>query len=239
MPIFTFLIAHTETMMSKILTSLIVAACCSLLPATAQNSERSRWFDYDRSTYYSVRLGVNAPNLFFRGTCGPEARAFAGLNIAMLWGRQLGQGVPLFFETGLMYTEKGSKVKATLDDQRMTFNLKYLEIPLVFKYKVGVGFDDLTVQPFFGGFVALGVAGKTKLYDEHVKVNSFASGRFRREDAGLRMGCGLAYQNFYFDLSYDVGLANIARGNFSAYDYDDFDSKVRTGTFTASVGIEF
>ncbi|MCM1107514.1 MAG: PorT family protein [Clostridium sp.] len=225
--------------MSKFLTSFILFVCLNLLPTIAQDNNRSRWFDYDRSTYYGVRLGVNAPNLYFRSMDRPDARALAGLNVAGVWGTQLGRGVPLFFETGLMYSEKGSKVKATAQDQRMTFNLKFLEIPLVFKYKVGLGIDDLSIQPFFGGFVALGMGGKTKLYDEHNKVTSFGSGRFRRCDGGFRLGCGLAYQNFYFDLSYDVGLANIARDSFSAYNYDDFDSKIRTGTFTACVGIDF
>lgn len=225
-------------MTSRILSLLAAAVCC--LPSGAQTrGERSRWFDYDRSTYYGVRLGVSAPDLYFRHMARPDARAFAGLDVAVVWGTQLGSGVPLYFETGLTYAEKGAQVKATAEDQRMTFELKYIELPLVFKYKAGLGIDDLSLQPFFGGYVALGAGGKTKLYDEHAKAGSFGSGRFRRGDGGLRLGCGLSYQNFYFELSYDVGLANIARGNFPYYGYDDFDSKVRTGTFAARVGIDF
>ncbi|MDE7379305.1 MAG: PorT family protein [Paraprevotella sp.] len=225
-------------MRSRILTLLTAAVCC-LSSGAQTRSERSRWFDYDRSTYYGVRLGVGAPDLYFRHMTRPDARAFAGLGVAAVWGIQPGSGVPLFFETGLMYVEKGAQVKATADDQRMTFSLRYIELPLVFKYKASLGIDDLTLQPFFGGYVALGAGGKTKLYDEHAKVCSFGNGLFRRGDGGLRLGCGLSYQNFYFELSYDVGLTNIARDDFPHYGYDDFDSKVRTGTFAACIGIDF
>lgn len=233
--------------MKRRLITIIATYICMMLvlPAAgrAQNTgeriERSRWFDYNRSLYYGVRLGVNAPQLFFRHMGSIERSSKAGLGVGLVIGRQLGQGVPLFFESGLLYNEKNVKAEATRETQPVTFGLRYLEIPLAFKYKIKTGFDDFSVQPFFGGFIACGVGGKMKLYDERIKVNSFSASRLRRFDAGLRLGCGVAFQNFYFEFSYDIGLCDIAGKECSLYKYDDFDSSIRTGCFSATVGIDF
>lgn len=209
-----------------------------VLPSVIR-AQNSRWFDYDRSLYYGVRLGINAPQLFFKHMGSVERSSKAGLGVGLVIGRQLGQGVPLFFESGLLYSEKNIKAEATREEQPITSSLRYLEMPILFKYKVGTGFDDLSVQPFFGGFIACGVGGKMKFHDERVKVNTFSDSRFKRFDAGLRLGCGMAFQNFYFEFSYDIGLCNIAGKDCVLYDYDDFDSSIRTGCFSATIGVDF
>ena len=67
----------------------------------------------------------------------------------------------------------------------------------------------------------------------------------RAFDAGIRLGCGLAYTNFYFEARYDIGLYNIATDNFEKdnlnkhYGYDSFDDNIHTGCFSLIVGVEF
>ena len=135
---------------------------------------------------------------------------------------------PQISETGLYYTEKGGKKK--LDDgKKMTYDLNYLEVPLTVKYAYPID-DHFSIQPFAGGYLACGVGGKIKNYREREADPSFSSDRFKRFDGGLRLGCGVAYDMFYADLTYDVGLANIC--------HDEFDTS-HNGCLTLNFGVNF
>ena len=88
----------------------------------------------------------------------------------------------------------------------------------------------MSIQPVLGGYVACGVGGKIKNYGDRVATSSFSSDCFKRLDGGLRLGCGMAYDLFYADLTYDIGLANIC--------HDEFDSS-HNGCLTLSIGVNF
>ena len=152
---------------------------------------------------------------------------------------KLGEGLPFFLETGLVYTEKGTEIKETEDAGFRKTTLRYLEIPIVLKYKIDTSADDFTVQPFFGGYLAVGVGGEVKDYAERTKYSPFGSSRYKHFDAGLKVGCGIAFQNFYFSMGYDIGLFNIAGKNYTEYHYDNFDGRIRTGNFTMTLGVDF
>lgn len=154
--------------------------------------------------------------------------AQTGLNVGAVVGIALSDRAPVFFETGLYYTEKGGKKK--LDDgKKMTYDLNYLEVPLTVKYAYPID-DHFSIQPFAGGYLACGVGGKIKNYREREADPSFSSDRFKRFDGGLRLGCGVAYDMFYADLTYDVGLANIC--------HDEFDTS-HNGCLTLNFGVNF
>lgn len=154
--------------------------------------------------------------------------AQTGLNVGAVVGIALSDRAPVFFETGLYYTEKGGKKK--LDDgKKMTYDLNYLEVPLTVKYAYPID-DHFSIQPFAGGYLACGVGGKIKNYREREADPPFSSNRFKRFDGGLRLGCGVAYDMFYADLTYDVGLANIC--------HDEFDTS-HNGCLTLNFGVNF
>lgn len=111
----------------------------------------------------------------------------------------------------------------------MTYDLNYLQIPAVLKYKYDVD-DHLSIQPQFGGYFAVGVGGKIKNFAEREAQSSFRSDNFRRLDGGLRIGCGIGYDMFYADLTYDIGLANIC--------HDSFD-KSHNGALLLNFGVNF
>ncbi len=200
----------------------------------------SRWRDYKKNSYFGLRFGLNIPTIRYKGT-GGEARTnpLPRFHVGLIYGNKLGNGLPFFLESGLVYTEKGAEIEATAEYEFKKCNMRYLEIPITLKYKVNTNADDFTVQPFFGGFMAFGVGGTTKLYDSRIKIDPFGSDRYKRFDAGLRIGCGIAYQNFYFEMGYDIGLFNIAGQKYSEYHYDDFDGHIRTGNLTMSLGVDF
>lgn len=200
----------------------------------------SRWRDYKRRSYFGLRFGLNIPTLRYKGTGGlAQTSPLPRYHIGLLYGQKLGDGLPFFMESGLIYTEKGAELEVTEEIGMRKCNLKYLEIPILLKYKQDTNVNDLTVQPFFGGFMAIGVGGETKDYSNRTKFSPFGSSRYKRFDAGIRLGCGLAYQNFYFEMGYDIGLFNIAGRHYADYHYDNFDGRIRTGNFTMSLGVDF
>ncbi len=151
-----------------------------------------------------------------------------GLNVGVVAGIALSDYQPFYLEGGLYYIEKGGSKKLETG-KKMTYDLNYLEIPVVFKYKYNVD-PHFSIQPQVGGYFATGVGGKIKNYQNRQAENSFSEDYFRRLDGGIRIGCGVAYDLFYADLTYDIGLANIG--------HDVFD-KTRNGGLQLNVGVNF
>lgn len=226
----------------------IMAMTCAALamPATAQNYRNSRYYNHNtgrldynnrscrgdyasRDAYYGFRIGpafttVNSDNQFLDG-----GKAQTGLNVGFAAGFGLTNRAPLYMETGLYYTEKGGKnTKGGLD---YTYNLNYIEVPLTVKYIYNID-RNISIQPFFGGYLACGVGGKIKDFNNREAYNSFSDDdyAFKRFDGGLRMGVGVGLDMFYADLTYDLGLANIG--------HDNFDES-HNGALMLNIGVNF
>ena len=217
----------------------------TVMPASAQSYRNSRYYNrntgrLDYSQRNHSRYGNYASNPFYVGfRVGPSFSSVisdnhefdggstkTGLNVGVAAGFGVSPYIPLFFESGLYYTEKGGKGK---DDFK--FSLNYLEVPFVLKYIHN--FDrSFSIQPFFGGYVAAGVGGKIKDYYYHESYSAFGDDmdQFKRFDGGLRMGVGIQYDLFYADLTYDLGLSNIG--------HDDFDD-TKNSALMLNVGIIF
>jgi len=135
--------------------------------------------------------------------------------------------VPLCFESGIYYVEKGGS--SSTSGSRFTYGLNYLEVPFVLKYDLPIG-GSASLQPFFGGFAALGVGGKIKDYGQREAFSSYESGYFRRGDIGLRLGCDLGVGVFNVGVSYDLGLANVGQ---------DYFDNTRTGCLSLVCGVTF
>lgn len=176
--------------------------------------------------YGGLRLGLSVAHVWSDAAALDGRSPMAGLNVGMAFG-MLVTG-PLDFETGLYYIGKGGKSGGNAHGD-FTYDLDYFEVPFVLKYNCFLS-PELAVQPFFGGFVSLGIGGKIRDYDNRQAFSSFSEGCFRRGDAGLRIGCGLAARMFYLEAAYDIGLANIGR--------DDFD-RTRSGCLALSIGFNF
>lgn len=219
---------------------IMMAMLMAVIPSTAQNYKHSKYYnqktghlDYGfnnkgTDTYYGIRIGPG-----FSYVTSDDSRLDGGdwqtgLNVGVVAGFPLTYSDPLYLETGLYYIEKGGK-KSLGGGKKMTYDLNYLEIPVVVKYKYEID-DDLTIEPFAGGYFAAGVGGKIKNFAEREAQSSFRSDNFRRLDGGLRIGCGIGYDMFYADLTYDIGLANIC--------HDTFD-KARNRAVMLNFGVNF
>lgn len=216
------------------------------MPATAQSYYESRYYnhcsgrlDYGGSNswldsgemYYGLRIG---PSFSKVNSDDPELDGGnwqTGLNLAVIMGIPLTNEMPLYIETGLAYTEKGGKKKVTSLEgkKKMTYDLNYLEIPIVLKYVCDID-GHFTLQPYFGGYLACGISGKIKNYGERKAFNSFSDDAFQRFDGGLRFGIGAGYEMFYADLAFDLGLSNIC--------HDMFDTS-HNRSLTLNFGVNF
>lgn len=211
--------------MNRILTLILLVALATPSFAQFNGGKRSRFNHNNTEHYYGLRLGVNSAVLN-SDQVEFDMNARAGLAFGAVYGLQLANSTPLWIEAGLMYSEKGGKTN--IQGEKVTCRLTYLELPVVVKYGFDVA-DDLYIQPFLGGYFALGLGGKVKDYATRTSESSFS--RVNRPDAGIRLGCGLEYQMFYAEVGFDFGLVNINKRN-------DFDA-VRNQSLFFNIGINF
>ncbi len=192
-------------------------------------SSRSQdgWGDYGRGKYFGVRLGLAVASVHSDDPLLDGGGRQSGLDLGFVAGVQLGNAVPICLESGLQYVQKGGK--GYNEGTKFTYDLNYLEVPVVIKYKYFFD-ENMAIQPFFGGFFSCGVGGKIKNFEERNTQHSFSRSQFQRVDGGLRVGCGFSYSSLYLDMSYDIGLANIG--------HDAFETS-RTGCFYVTIGVDF
>ncbi len=220
--------------MKKLFTIIILlAATLQCVDAQVYRSHRNTRYrtghvDYNRNRGFSGRGFYRSvqPDQYFGLRIGPAftnvssddaylggGNMQTGLNVGFVWGKALTYSEPLYFETGFNYTEKGGK--SDIAGNKFTYDLNYLTLPFTLKY-IWTPDGDFTVQPFFGGYLGCGVAGKIKDFGDRAAYESFSDTQntFRRFDGGLKFGCGVGYDMLYAEIAYELGLANISHDSF-------------------------
>ncbi|MBR6591524.1 MAG: PorT family protein [Prevotella sp.] len=197
------------------------------IPAMAQSYMTTEDYKKEYLYYYGLRLGMNLSTVSSDDSYLDGGDIQAGLNIGALVGFQLSPQAPVYLESGLFYTEKGGKGKN--QGKKFIYNLNYLEVPVVIKYKFDVD-GDFSVHPFAGGYMAWGIGGRIKNYGDRETYKTFCEDNFKRFDGGIRLGCGFEYQILYGEMAYDLGIANIG--------HDDFGSS-KNGCFSINFGVNF
>ena len=179
------------------------------------------------NAYYGLRIGMGISTILSNDHSLEGGTTRTGLNLGMAAGFQVAPSTPLYIETGLYYIEKGGERDR---DESLTYNLNYMEVPLLIKYQIGID-SNTSVQPFCGVYAALGVSGKKKDYMQRTASDAFeGADGFKRYDGGLRLGCGLQVSHLYGEVGYDLGLADIGH---------DFFDRAHTSCIFASIGVNF
>lgn len=181
------------------------------------------WHSY----YFGLRMGLNASHVASDSPILDGSGVKSGLNLGFAAGTQVTYRAPLFLESGLYYSKKGGKSGS--GNNKLTYSLNYLEMPLIIKYKHFVG-NQMSVQPYAGCYLALGIDGDIKNYGSRTTFSSYEDDYFKHFDGGLKIGCGVGFNMLYVDASYDIGLANVGK--------DTFDD-AHTGCFTLNIGVNF
>ena len=205
--------------MKRLIAAIFVMAFT--LPMFAQYGHRyggrpvtttsSTYRSHRNAAYYGLRLGAAFSTVNSDDPRLDGGKTQTGLNLGLVAGFQLHNASPVYFETGLFYTEKGGK--GNYDGKKFTYGLNFLEVPLTVKYVIEVD-RPFSVQPFFGGYLACGISGKIKDFGDRMAYSSFDNDGFKRFDGGLRLGCGAQYDIIYAELAYEFGLSNICDDYF-------------------------
>lgn len=182
------------------------------IPSAAQIYRRYESNRYNRAGsehYFGLRLGLNLSSIS-SNDIDLDFDYLAGLYLGGAYGIQLSYRAPVWLELGLGYSEKGGLTH--IDGYKMKYRLCYLQAPITMKYNIDVG--DLSLQPFLGGYLSVGIAGKVKNYQTRDGSQSTYD-YFRRFDGGLRLGCGAEFHMIYLELGFDFGLANVNKDDFA------------------------
>lgn len=214
-------------------TIIIILSLMLILPAVAQRpryhvpypqrrpstyvytNHRPSYGDYHHWTghnYFGLRVGMALSNVSSDDAYLDGRGMTSGVSMGIVTGLQVARDAPVYFETGLSYTEKGGR--GHYNGGKFTYGLNYIEVPLTLKYDYQTG-GDVGIQPFIGGYMACGVGGKVKDFGMRQAVSSFDDDFFRRFDGGLRIGCGLEFSHLYAEVAYDFGLSNICHDTFN------------------------
>lgn len=140
----------------------------------------------------------------------------------------------MFVESGLYVTTKGAKWKE--GSEKNTFNLTYLQLPILYSYKYNLG-NDLMLNGKIGPYLAVALSAKDKYKDSEYPDDDETTKGFGKDktglkafDAGLQIGIGASKGRYSLGLNYEIGLANI-----SAFT----DDKTHTGCFNITLGYNF
>ncbi len=220
--------------------ALMLSAAAAMAQGDYSDGGRySRTFGrHEMPLYFGVRIGpafafVNSDDPMLNGGSMKTGLSFGGVV-----GVQIARETPLYAETGLTFVQKGGRGYVDMTDlngnpyrAKFTFNLGYLQLPIVVKYSFDMD-EHISLQPYLGGYFSLGVGGKIRNFKDRQAYGSFTNDdhTFRRFDGGLRFGCGFSYDLAYIEIGYDFGLANIGR--------DDFDT-THNGCLFLNLGVNF
>ncbi len=167
-----------------------------------------RYYREGRNIYYGLRLGLNLSYISSEDI-ELDTDCLAGLYLAGVIGIQLSPQAPILLEVGLAYSEKGGIRRN--EGYKVRYRMNSILMPIVAKFNVDI--KKFRLQPFFGGYLAIGAAGKIKDYQTREMQSTY--NLFKRFDGGLRLGCGVEYQLLYLEAGMDFGLANINKDNFN------------------------
>lgn len=218
--------------MKKLFTAIVAALVA--LPSFAQFS--SGGFELDKENlYFGARIGLSLSGISGDSYQKPEnpgnpyrtdiSGFKAGLTLGGVIGLRLSSTTPVFLESGVYYTQTGGKK----DD--ITVNMNCIEIPVLVKYGVKVA-DEIAVLPFFGPYFSHGFTGKTKQPKsfngstesgnesiDTYKQSHAITGGLKRNEMGLKIGCGAEYNKLYLEIGFKYSLTNSAKGSDHEYDF--------------------
>lgn len=132
-----------------------------------------------------------------------------------------------YLETGVYFVTKGVKLRGDIGSSaekthwKQTFNMQYLELPLLATYKIEL-VSDTKIFFNIGPYVGYGIGGKASILNDYVnldnavnkdKLDIFGDNRMKEIDFGLKFGLGLEFEKFTFGWSYEFGLIDVEHKN--------------------------
>ncbi len=176
-------------------------------------------FMYANAQHIGIKGGLNLAKMRFEaGNIDWDTNTLTSFQLGLVGEFEITS--PIYFNTGLLFTQKGSKISVFGAITKIPVN--FLEIPLNVAYKYDLGEAKIYGQA--GPFIGIAVSGKTKSGDDKDDIE-FGSDddEWKRLDAGLNFGAGVEIAALQFGINYGLGLANLANAE---------DAKIKTGVFS-------
>lgn len=173
------------------------AGVMSIHDAKAQMNSNAR---------YGIKGGFNASNLYVDDVDDENARY--GFNVG-LYGQILASEA-FAIQPELLYTTKGSKVEySNFVNQTVTYNLNYLELPVLAAFKLGKA-AEIHVGPYAGYLLNANIKYKGDFVNGTDEINK---DNLKSYDFGLVGGFGLNFGAVQVGARYNYGLVKIADSN--------------------------
>jgi Outer membrane protein beta-barrel domain len=126
-----------------------------------------------------------------------------------------------YVQTELLYTRKGYVAKDRSINYEIRSNPSYLQLPVLLGSYIVLG-SSYKVFLHTGAHVSIGMGGENIIIDNEKEVSNSIKWGFNPlnsyydpYDIGYIIGAGLEFEKFNFEISYDIGLKEVASGNFA------------------------
>ncbi|MFN8240654.1 MAG: porin family protein [Bacteroidales bacterium] len=155
------------------------------------------------------KLGVNISTMTF-STSGVsiDPKPLTGFSFGVLFENSASAN--LSFQTGIMYSGKGSTYK--IEGDGVTVDMKiapwFLQVPYNVLYSFGSTKAKFSLLG--GPYLAFGMGGTVEAFGETEKIVFGSDGDLKSMDFGLNIGAGLKIDNFLLSAQYELGLVNMS-----------------------------
>ncbi len=226
----------------KKITFLLMVLLLIAMPSSAQHYTQSRYYnkqtghlDYGRhdndfpDSYFGFRIGPSFSYVNSDDSRLDGGNWQTGLNVGVVAGVALSNAQPLYLEGGLFYTEKGGK-KNLANGKKMTYDLNYIEIPLVLKYKFNHLPDNIHPKIHAGQIVS----GEW-FVDSKEKMRSILE-HFPHAMAVDMESCSIAQTCHIYKtpfISFRI-ISDVPLKDTKAQQYFDFWAKMAEGSFNVT-----
>jgi hypothetical protein len=175
-------------------------------------------------------FGIKAGANFAKMTdLGSDQKSILGFHVGPVVDFELRKNI--YFNSGLLYSLKGSKIKGIGDYGKdiQTIKLNCVEMPLNIAYK----FSNGEASSFFvqaGPYLDYVINGNVELDGKKGDIVFGGENQMRRFELGIGIGCGYEFHSILTSLSYQYGLTN---------QFDSQDAMVRNKVLQLSVAYMF
>ena len=167
-----------------------------------------------------VKGGLNVSNLYVDDVDDENARF--GFNVGV-YG-QVFASETFALQPELLFSTKGSKVDygGGLFDQTLTYNLNYLDLPVLAVFKLGKA-AEIHVGPYVGYLLSAKISHDGDLGSG---TDDIDRDQLKSFDYGLSGGFGLNFGSFQVGARYNYGLAKLADSDIAELAIGDAKNSV-------------
>jgi hypothetical protein len=166
---------------------------------------------------FGIKGGLNLANFDIENTNNSDALLTPQAGIVLYSNLNK----PVFFQTGLLYNQKGTK--STVAGIENSFKYNFIELPANVGFQIPVG-NAFSVSPYVGAFAGYAISGKAKIGDVSFDIfdtdfQNLQDEEFddKRMDYGANVGVGLHFNNkLIISGQYAHGLSNLGSDNNKA-----------------------